>query len=115
MSDEAFVHTIIALGSNVEKERYLPEAIRLLRRHRRIEVRDVSRFFESASVGGPDDAPDFFNAAVIACTDLTPAELRSELRHIEDVLGEDSHRRSQCTPHHRSRRGLLRRPRCPIR
>ncbi len=89
MSDKDFVQTIIALGSNVEKERHLPEAIRLLRRHRRIEVRDVSRFFESASVGGPSDAPDFFNAAVFACTDLAPEELRSELRYIEDVLGRE--------------------------
>ncbi len=87
MSDKDFVQTIIAIGSNVEKERYLPEAIRLLRRHRRIEVRDVSRFFESAAVGGPPDAGEFFNAAVIACTDLTPEELRSELRYLEDVLG----------------------------
>ena len=87
MSDKDYVQTIIAIGSNVEKERHLPEAIRLLRRHRRIEVRDVSRFFESASIGGPADAGDFFNAAVIACTDLTPEELRSELRYLEDVLG----------------------------
>ncbi|MCP3997521.1 MAG: GTP cyclohydrolase I FolE [bacterium] len=87
MSPQPFVETIISLGSNIEKERYLPEAIRLLRRHRRIEVRRVSRFFESAPVGGPDDAPDFFNAAVVACTDLSPEELRDELRHLEEVLG----------------------------
>jgi GTP cyclohydrolase I len=82
-----FVETVISLGSNIEKERHLPEAIRLLRRHRRIEVRKVSRFFESAPVGGPDDAPDFFNAALVACTDLDPLELRDALRHIEEVLG----------------------------
>jgi len=84
---QQFVETIISLGSNIEKERHLPEAIRLLRRHRRIEVRKVSRFFESAPVGGPQDAPEFFNAALVACTDLPPNELREELRHIEDVLG----------------------------
>lgn len=82
-----FVETVISLGSNIEKERHLPEAIRLLRRHRRIEVRKVSRFFESDPVGGPDGAPQFFNAAVVACTDLDPLELRKELRHLEDVLG----------------------------
>jgi len=87
MSTQEYVETIISLGSNIEKERYLPEAIRLLRRHRRIEVRKVSRFFESAPVGGPTDAPDFFNAAVLACTNLPPQELREELRHIENVLG----------------------------
>ena len=89
MSPQPFVETIISLGSNIEKERYLPEAIRLLRRHRRIEVRRVSRFFESAPVGGPEDAADFFNAAVVACTDLSPQELRDELRHIEKVLGRE--------------------------
>jgi GTP cyclohydrolase I len=87
MSTPKFVETIISLGSNIEKERHLPEAIRLLRRHRRIEVRHVSRFFESTPVGGPGDAPDFFNAALVACTDLDPQELRKELRHIEEVLG----------------------------
>jgi GTP cyclohydrolase I len=87
MSTSKFVDTIISLGSNIEKERHLPEAIRLLRRNRRIDVRKVSRFFESAPVGGPDGAPDFFNAALVACTDLDPQELREELRHIEEVLG----------------------------
>ena len=69
MSKPVFVETVIALGSNIEKERHLPEAIRLMRRNRRIEVRRVSRFFESEPVGGPADAPNFFNAAVVACTD----------------------------------------------
>ena len=78
---------IISLGSNIERERHIPEAIRLLRRHRDIEVLDVSRFFESQSVGGPDDAPDFYNAAVRACTSLEPEDLRDELRYIEEVLG----------------------------
>lgn len=72
-------HVIISVGSNVEKERNLPEAIRMLRRHPSIEVEKVSRFFEGAAVGGTDDAPEFFNAAVLACTDLTPEELRGEL------------------------------------
>jgi GTP cyclohydrolase I len=87
MSDSPFVETVILLGSNIEKERHLPEAIRLLRRHHRIEVRKVSRFFESPAVGGPPDAPSFFNAAIVACTDFGPEELRTELRQIERVLG----------------------------
>jgi len=87
MSTSKFVETVISIGSNIEKERHLPEAIRLLRRNRRIDVRKVSRFFESAPVDGPEDAPDFFNAAIVACTDLDPHELREELRHIEEVLG----------------------------
>ena len=82
-----FIDVVISAGSNVEKERNLAEAIRLIRRHRRIDVKSVSRFFESASVGGPEDAPPFFNAAVLAWTDLDPEELRAELRRIEAVLG----------------------------
>ena len=75
-----FEQAIVSLGSNVEKERHLPEAIRLLRRHRSIDVKAVSRIFESAAEGGPPDAPTFFNAAMLVCTDLSPEELRTELR-----------------------------------
>ena len=85
--DQCFNDVIISAGSNLEKERNLPEAIRLLRRHRRIAVKRVSRCFESASVGGPEGAPGFFNMAIVACTDLEPDELRTELRHVEAVLG----------------------------
>jgi 2-amino-4-hydroxy-6-hydroxymethyldihydropteridine diphosphokinase len=82
-----FIDVVISAGSNIEKQRNLAEAIRLMRRHRRIDVKAVSRIFESASVGGPKDAPSFFNAAVLAWTDLNPEELRAELRRIEVVLG----------------------------
>ena len=80
-------HVIISVGSNIDKERNLPEAIRHLRRHESIDVEQVSRVFESAPVGGPPDAPDFYNAAVMACTDLSPQELRDELRDIESAMG----------------------------
>jgi GTP cyclohydrolase I len=82
-----FKQVVLSLGSNIEKERHLPEAIRLIRRHRDIDVKGVSRFFESASSGGPADAPPFFNAAMVVCTDLSPEDLRAELRRIEDILG----------------------------
>ncbi len=78
---------IISLGSNVERERNLPEAVRLLRRHRLIDVEHVSKFYESPPVGGPPDAGYYFNAAVLVCTSLSAEELREELRHFEDVLG----------------------------
>ena len=50
-------------------------------------MKAVSRIFESAAEGGPHDAPPFFNAAMVVCTDLSPEELRTELRQVEDVLG----------------------------
>ena len=78
---------IILAGSNLDKERCMPEAVRRLRRHPDVNVRSVSACFESPSVGGPDDAPDFLNAAVLASTALDPEALRDVLHEIEDRLG----------------------------
>ena len=81
------VPAVILIGSNIEKERNVPEAIHLLRRAPDISVERVSRVFESESVGGPDDAPDFFNAAVLVYTVLSYEELRAVARAVEDELG----------------------------
>jgi GTP cyclohydrolase I len=81
------VNAVILAGSNLDKERCLPEAIRRLRRNSDIQVKSVSSCFESSSVGGPPDAPDFFNAAALVSTRLDPQELRRVLRSIEDDLG----------------------------
>ncbi len=89
MPDAEFCDVVISLGSNIERERHIPEAIRLLRRHHRIDVTAVSRVYESDAVGGPSDAPPFFNAAVVACTDMDPKELRTALKGIEDSLGRE--------------------------
>ena len=78
---------VVLAGSNLDKERCLPESIRQLRRHPDIDVRAVSSCFESSSVGGPADAPDFYNAAALVLTHLDPEELRRELHAIEDQLG----------------------------
>ena len=78
---------IIAIGSNIEKERNIPEAVRLLRRARGITVERVSQVFESPSVGGPDDAPDFFNAAVLVSSELDYEELQAVAHAVEDELG----------------------------
>ncbi len=78
---------VIVAGSNVDRERCVPAAIRRLRRHRDIQVRSVSSCYESPSVGGPDDAPDFWNVAILAQTTLDPESLRDELHAIEDDLG----------------------------
>jgi GTP cyclohydrolase I len=81
------VSAVILAGSNLDKERCLPEAIRRLRRSADIQVRSVSSCFESRSVGGPPDAPDFYNAAALISTRLDPQSLRQTLRTIEDDLG----------------------------
>jgi len=84
-----FVDVVISIGSNIDRDRNVPEAVRLLRRHRGIDVQAVSCVFESEAVGGPEDSPPFYNAAVLACTDLEAEALRSELRDIERILGRE--------------------------
>ncbi len=84
---DVHVSAVILAGSNLDKERCLPEAMRRLRRHPDIQVRAVSPCFESASVGGPTDAPDFYNAAALVSTRLEPEALRGELRIMEEDLG----------------------------
>ena len=86
-TDKPTIDVVIAAGSNLDRERCMPEAIRRLRRHPDITVRAVSTCYESPAVGGPDDAPAFFNAAVLATTHLGPEELRGVLRSIEADLG----------------------------
>ncbi len=81
------VNAVILAGSNLDKERCLPESIRKLRRNTDLEVKAVSSCFESSAVGGPPDAPDFYNAAVLVSTRLSPESLRQVLHSIEDDLG----------------------------
>jgi GTP cyclohydrolase I len=85
--DNDAVEAVILAGSNLNKERCLPESIRKLRRQPDITVRSVSTCYESEAVGGPEDAPDFYNAAVLVTTTLDPETLRDRLHQIEDELG----------------------------
>ena len=87
MSSSTPVAAVVALGSNIEREQRLPQALRALRRHPQITVKAVSNVYESPAINGPDGAPDFFNAAAVIRTNLEPAELRQELRAIERQLG----------------------------
>ncbi|MCB1247582.1 MAG: GTP cyclohydrolase I FolE, partial [Acidimicrobiia bacterium] len=77
---------VILAGSNVDRDRCLPEAVRLLRRRTDLVVEAVSECFDTVAVGA-DDAPDFYNAAVLVDTSLEPESLRDVLRGIEDELG----------------------------
>jgi GTP cyclohydrolase I len=77
---------IISLGSNVDKEQNIPEAIRALKRHPRIEVRKISEVYHTAPVG-PEGQPAYLNAAVLVDTDLDPIDLRGALRSVEERMG----------------------------
>lgn len=85
--DESRRHAVVAIGSNVAPERHYPEALRRLRRHPHIEVERVSAAYRSEPVGGPPDAPPFWNGAALICTESGPEELRRALRGIEEELG----------------------------
>ena len=81
------VTAIIGLGSNVEPERHLGEAVRALRAAAALDVLAVSSAWATPAVG-PAGQPPFLNAAVLVATTLPAPVLRSEvLRPIESALG----------------------------
>jgi 2-amino-4-hydroxy-6-hydroxymethyldihydropteridine diphosphokinase len=75
----------VSLGSNIDPERNLPEAVRRLASCCRLLA--VSPVYETEPVGRTDQ-PNFLNAAVLIETDLTAANLKSRvLQAIEDEMG----------------------------
>ncbi len=81
----------VLLGSNIEREKNLPAAVRLLRRCCRVRL--VSSVYETVPVG-LEEQPCFWNAAVLLETELTAAQLKSEVlaeieRELRRVRTED--------------------------
>lgn len=75
----------LSLGSNVDREHMLPEAVRYLAQHGRLVA--VSHVYETAPIGNLDDPP-YFNAAVVLETALEPADLKERvLKPLEQALG----------------------------
>lgn len=75
---------VVLLGSNINKEKNLPAAVRLLRQM--AEVLAVSSVYETAAVGGgrPETdrgarQPNFFNAAVLVETPLGAADFKQHV------------------------------------
>jgi 2-amino-4-hydroxy-6-hydroxymethyldihydropteridine diphosphokinase len=66
----------LTLGSNIDKERNLPQAIVLLREL--ADVTAVAAVYETAPTGLLDQ-PNFFNTAVLLHTPLTPAQIKDDL------------------------------------
>ncbi|HJX40167.1 MAG TPA: 2-amino-4-hydroxy-6-hydroxymethyldihydropteridine diphosphokinase, partial [Anaerolineales bacterium] len=79
MSEQA----IVALGSNIEPERHLPEAVAALRA---LGAKAVSSVYQNPARGGRPQ-PDFLNAAVLLETQLEPAALKAALRGLEADFG----------------------------
>jgi 2-amino-4-hydroxy-6-hydroxymethyldihydropteridine diphosphokinase len=75
----------LSLGSNIDRERMIRQAVRWLAEHGRLLA--VSPVYETAPMGNPHD-PAFFNAAVILETALEPTDLKERvLKPLEDALG----------------------------
>ena len=75
----------IALGSNIDSERNLREAVRRLSLRCRLVA--VSPVYETTPVGNTEQ-PSFLNAAALIETDLTATELKTGvLRVIEQEMG----------------------------
>lgn len=75
----------VALGSNIDSEHNLREAVRRLASYCRLVA--VSPAYETAPVGDTEQS-NFLNAAALIETDLTAAELKTRvLRVIEQELG----------------------------
>jgi len=77
------IRAAVALGGNVEPERRLPQAARLLRA--RFPGARFSRCYRNAAVGF--DGEDFYNAAALFETALGPAALVEALHGIEEQCG----------------------------
>ncbi len=77
---------VISAGSNVDAEHHLPLAVEGLRRHASIQVLAVSPPYRSEAVG-PAGQPEFLNGALLVETDLSPGDLKRELRALEEALG----------------------------
>jgi dihydroneopterin aldolase/2-amino-4-hydroxy-6-hydroxymethyldihydropteridine diphosphokinase len=77
----------IAVGSNVDPERNVADALELLGRHLRLVA--VSRFYRTPALGSPG-RPDFLNGVVEIETELKPLELKRQvLLEVEDALGRE--------------------------
>ncbi len=84
------VLTYIAMGSNLGRRgETLMEAVKRLSEVEGVAVRRLSQFIPTEPVGGPEDQPVYFNAAVEVEVELSPRQLLDALQEIECQLGRD--------------------------
>src|SRR4051794_6749381 len=82
------VTAFIALGSNLgDRQANLDKALEAIQEHPRIELTQVSSFYETDPVGGPPKQEAYLNAVAEVQTDLPPEELLAVLLGIEQKLG----------------------------
>jgi 2-amino-4-hydroxy-6-hydroxymethyldihydropteridine diphosphokinase len=82
---------LIALGANLgDRRQSLARAVELLAAEPSVSNVAVSRFHETAPVGGPSDQGAFLNAACALDTALSPQDLHALLKRIETALGRQA-------------------------
>ena len=77
---------VIGLGSNIDPEANLEQAVQEL--ESRFKVSKRSQWTRTKPIG-IQDQPDFYNGALLMETELEQQSLKKELKRIEDVLGRD--------------------------
>ena len=77
---------VIGLGSNIEPEANLEQAVQELKS--RFKVSKRSQWTRTKPIG-IQDQPDFYNGALLMETELEQQSLKKELKRIEDILGRD--------------------------
>jgi 2-amino-4-hydroxy-6-hydroxymethyldihydropteridine diphosphokinase len=85
------VPAVLALGSNLgDREATIRAAVEALRRQPGIDVRAVSRLYETPALkldGVDEDAPAYLNAVALVSTLLDPLPLLHAVNEVEDSLG----------------------------
>ncbi|MCC9607444.1 2-amino-4-hydroxy-6-hydroxymethyldihydropteridine diphosphokinase [Blastopirellula sp. JC732] len=80
--------SLIALGANLgDRRQTLDSAVDLLRSTPGVTNLQVSRYFGTQPIGGPDGQPEFLNAAARFSTSLTAEEVHARLIEIEEEHG----------------------------
>lgn len=77
---------VIGLGSNIDPEANLEQAVQELKS--RFKVSKRSQWTRTKPIG-IQDQPDFYNGALLLETELDEQSLKEELKRIEDILGRD--------------------------
>ena len=77
---------VIGLGSNIDPEANLEQAVLELKS--RFKVSKRSQWTRTKPIG-IQDQPDFYNGALLMETELEQQSLKKELKRIEDILGRD--------------------------
>jgi len=80
---------VISLGSNIDPLRNIESAMSIL--HNRFDVKKLAGPIRTTPVG-PQDQPDFYNAAALLRTNLEQPALVHTLKAIEDEMGRDRSR-----------------------